>query len=90
MKSLPTRGEMFAALAPKTEEELAVHDEERAAVRLQHAAGLNLEKIVAIASSTRIGAIVHASHLDALAEADPVAAEVIRDACHRRLIDLSR
>jgi len=90
MKNPPTRGAMFAALAPTTPEELAEHDRQRAEVQRQHAAGLRLEQIVAIAQVDRIAAIVHAPTLAVVAAQDPAAAEVIRDACHRRLIELSR
>lgn len=88
--TVPAREVAFAALAPKTPEEHAEHDVERVVVGQQHAAGLRLAQIVAVAPLVRVAAIVHAPNLAATEALDPEAAEVIRSTCYRRLIELSQ
>ncbi|MDQ1128285.1 hypothetical protein [Microbacterium sp. SORGH_AS_0888] len=87
--TMPTREQMFAALAPQTPEDYAAHERERQEVGRQHAVGLRLAQIVALASPTRIAAMVHAPHLAEVDATDPAAAEHIRNVCHQRLIELS-
>lgn len=88
--TIPAREAAFAAIAPQTDEERAEQDLERVVVGQQHAAGLRLADIVAIAPLARVAAIVHAPHLAATEALDPEAAEVIRSTCYRRIIQLSQ
>ncbi len=83
----PTRERMFAALAPRTEQDRAEIAEATEIIRRQRAFGLSVPRI--IRAGTRPVVAVLIGWLPALDADDPAAAEQLRDLCHRRLVQLN-